>query len=636
MILEDCKTKKKNLSTAWIDYKKAFDSVPHTWIIKCMEIYKICPVTVNFITESMKCWKTTLHLNHAEGSITSRSINIKSGIFQGDSLSPLLFCLALAPLSSLIKASTYGYEVQGKTISHLFYMDDLKTYAKSDSQQTGLLNIVKTFSDDIKMEFGLDKCAKAAFKGGKLTETFDLQLDTDTCIKELDQENTYKYLGVDESDGIQHAKMKEKVRKEYYRRVRMVLKTELNAANRFEAINTLAIPVVTYSFNIIDWKMSEIKRLDTKTRKLLTLSKMHHTKADVDRLYLPRNAGGRGLIQLEASYKTTTIGLDTYLKNTDDALIKLVQEHDGRKKLYSIQKQAEQFKQELDLQIPDKQADETTTKYAKRTKQMARNKTQEKLTKQWEDKALHGRYPKRIKEADVDHHKTNQWLKSSGLKAETEGFIIAAQDQSLATRSYHARIIKDGTSPLCRMCNKYDETIDHIVSGCPELAKTEYIHRHDKAAAYIHWKVCHNYNIETSEKWYDHEPETVTENEDVTILWDMPIHTDRKITANRPDIVIKDHKTKTCKFIDMAVPSDRNTSVKVTEKLSKYKDLEIETGRMWGMRTETIPVIIGALGAIKKGLESYIGRIPGQISISELQKITLLGTAHILRRVLSS
>ena len=130
--------------------------------------------------------------------------------------------------------------------------------------------------------------------------------------------------------------------------------------------------------------------------------------------------------------------------------------------------------------------------------------------------------------------------------------------------------------------------------------------------------------------------QSVTENEDVTILWDMPIHTDRKITANRPDIVIKDHKTKTCKLIDMAVPSDRNTSVKVIEKLSKYKDLEIETSRMWGMRMETIPVIIGALGAIKKGLETYLARIPGQISISELQKITLLCTAHILRRVLSN
>ena len=100
----------------------------------------------------------------------------------------------------------------------------------------GLLTIVKTFSDDIKMEFGLDKCAKATFKRGRLTKTTDLHLDVNTVIEELDQESTYKYLGVNEGDGLQHSAMKEKIRKEYYRRVRMVLKTELNAANKFEAV----------------------------------------------------------------------------------------------------------------------------------------------------------------------------------------------------------------------------------------------------------------------------------------------------------------------------------------------------------------------------------------------------------------
>ena len=80
--------------------------------------------------------------------------------------------------------------------------------------------------------------------------------------------------------------MTEKVRKEYYRRVRLVLKSELNAANGFEAINTLVVPVVTYSFNIRNWKISEIKRLDTKTRKLLTIHRMKHPKADVNRTYL--------------------------------------------------------------------------------------------------------------------------------------------------------------------------------------------------------------------------------------------------------------------------------------------------------------------------------------------------------------
>ena len=103
---------------------------------------------------------------------------------------------------------------------------------------------------------------------------------------------------------------------------------------------------------------------------------------------------------------------------------------------------------------------------------------QEQLSTKWEGKALHGKHPKRMKDADADLQKTNQWLTSSGLKAETEGLIITAHDPSLATWFYHATSIKDGTSPLCRMCGKFDESVDHIIShGCPELAKNEYIQK---------------------------------------------------------------------------------------------------------------------------------------------------------------
>jgi outer membrane protein assembly factor BamA len=134
---------------------------------------------------------------------------------------------------------------------------------------------------------------------GRQTQTTNVDIDNDTVIKDIDQECAYKYLGVNEGDGIQHAILKEKIRKEYYRGMRMVLKNELNAANRFETINTLVIPVVTYSFNTINWKMSAIKRLDTKTRKMLPMEKMHHPKADVDRQYLPRAEGRRGIVQFE-------------------------------------------------------------------------------------------------------------------------------------------------------------------------------------------------------------------------------------------------------------------------------------------------------------------------------------------------
>ena len=155
------------------------------------------------------------------------------------------------------------------------------------------------------------------------------------------------------------------------------------------------------------------------------------------------------------------------------------------------------------------------------------------------------------------------------------------------------------------------------MAGCPELAKTKYLHRHDKAASYLHWNICKELNINVEEKWYEHEPQTVTERDNITILWDMPIQTDREIKANRPDIVIKDQQEKSCLLIDMSIPTETNTSVKVTEKLSKYKDLEIEIER------------------IKKGLEKYTKQIPGNIKISELQKIALLGTSRILRKTLS-
>ena len=81
----------------------------------------------------------------------------------------------------------------------------------------------------------------------------------------------------------------------------------------------------------------------------------------------------------------------------------------------------------------------------------------------------------------------------------------------------------------------------------------------------------------------------------------------------------------------VSVPSNRNTSTKVIEKLSEYKDLETESMRMWGMRTETVLVIVGALGLLREGMDQNLGKIPGASNINELQKIILLGMAHVLR-----
>ena len=78
------------------------------------------------------------------------------------------------------------------------------------------------------------------------------------------------------------------------------------------------------------------------------------------------------------------------------------------------------------------------------------------------------------------------------------------------------------------VCKRYEEPIDHITSGFPELEKSEYIYRHDKAASYISWNIFKEYNIKVGDKCHVYTPKTATENETCTILWDMPVHTNKE------------------------------------------------------------------------------------------------------------
>ena len=130
MLLEHYKSKHRNMSMAWIDYRKAFDSVSHDWIMKSLELFKVSPVIVNFLNSNMRNGKTTLFLSHKSGKLKSNPVGIKCGIFQGDSLSPLPFCLTLIRLTAERKAciryflSNFYFspnDSPSKTMKNVFY-----------------------------------------------------------------------------------------------------------------------------------------------------------------------------------------------------------------------------------------------------------------------------------------------------------------------------------------------------------------------------------------------------------------------------------------------------------------------------------------------------------------------------------
>ena len=97
-------------------------------------------------------------------------MNLRRGIFQGDSLSPLLFVICMIPLSSALRKVKAGYDFRGKQlkINHLLFMDDHKLFGKNEKQIDSLVKTVHIFSKDIGMEFGIKKCGMLVMKKGKI------------------------------------------------------------------------------------------------------------------------------------------------------------------------------------------------------------------------------------------------------------------------------------------------------------------------------------------------------------------------------------------------------------------------------------------------------------------------------------
>jgi len=250
---------------------------------------------------------------------------------------------------------------------------------------------------------------------------------------------------------------------------------------------------------------------------------------------------------------------------------------------------------------------------------------------------MHGQYIRNIDRQLIGEEDTFLCLSKGDLKAETESEIVAAQDQALQTKYYATKILNTETDSKCRLCQQFYEKIDHIISACQVLAKEQYIKRHDRVYAQLHFNICKETAVQLDKThWYEHVPKSVETSQgcEVTISWNQQVQTDRNSPNNKPDIIIRGNEKGTCMLTDVAISEDRNVIKKEAEKILKYTDLTIEIQRMWNVKAKVIPVIIGATGTISKSFRKYMSNIPGKHEVKELQKTAILGTAHTLRKVL--
>ena len=219
-------------------------------------------------------------------------------------------------------------------------------------------------------------------------------------------------------------------------------------------------------------------------------------------------------------------------------------------------------------------------------------------------KPLHGYY-ERVCSNVWDQASSFYWLVKGDISIESEGFLMAAQEQSLPTRAM-ANIYGSSGSSLCQLCGEHPETVEHLISGCSKLAGQMYKCRHDRVLKYLHWLLCKKYLLDCCPQWWCHVPAPVVETDQVKILWDFNIYCDRIINARRLDLTIIDKSKNMVTLVDVSIPADKRILEKEQEKITKYQDLRIELEHLWHKKTRIIPVVIGALGAVSSRFHDFI------------------------------
>lgn len=213
-------------------------------------------------------------------------------------------------------------------------------------------------------------------------------------------------------------------------RVLKILKTQVSAKNKIEALNIWAIPTFTYSSGILTWSKTDLQQIDRHIRTTLTEHGMLHPNSATERLYLPRKQGGRGLVCIEAACLQEEKNIAQYFNNTDLPVHQWIATQEGT----------------TDWGREENRGEPETENFTTR------------LERSWQAKALHGRFHASLHQPEVDPIHSNTYLTQGYLYPRTEGTLFAIQDQVVPTRTHSKYIMKlsieDTRCRLCQFCGR--------------------------------------------------------------------------------------------------------------------------------------------------------------------------------------
>ena len=461
--------------------------------------------------------------------------------------------------------------------------------------------LAKRASEAVGMKLGLSKCAVAHHQrgsiGGQLTDHGQMRVATNT--------SPYVYLGIEQVIRPTAAAMFERLRKEYKKRLNKIWGSELNGKHKIRATNVWAVSLFRYYFSNLRFTVRQCAELDKLTRRIMRLHKSLHYNASIERLYLPRQEGGRGLMSLRHVWEKEVVSIAAYVARTEVEIIFQVKRNWLRRQRtkigqkISMLKTASEILERYDLPPLDGPEHEFPESFGK-----ALGKAQMKeLTRDLCAKKIHPVFYNQCQKPGYDFHRSHYWLRDGRVQSQTEALIIAAQDGVIHTRAYRRRILKVNESSHCRLCGRGEETLGHLLAHCKNLSWTLYKRRHDRVLYQV--VLCIAKLLELTIPKHLHWSVTgwagvgVIENDQAKLTIDISKPTIETMSERRPDLIVELKSQKRILIVEIACAWDPLVPEREREKRAKYSALAKDLANQNpGHQVEVLTFVFGDLGSI--------------------------------------
>lgn len=654
-----------DLRVLFYDCRKAFDSVNRDHMFRVLEVARLNERLVHLLKSFTQNWTVKYELRDSGRVRRSGPLRVRRGLLQGDSLSPTWFNLCVAVISHAIRAENPGPTLRRNyrggsssgvgsiSISHVFYMDDLKVYCPTESVQESMETLIPGWFGEIGLSINSSKSAAAGAQGNVQSE-----------LPVLGLKDEYKYLGIESGFAVNEVSAYDRMQSTLVKRISAILDVkEHTVGQRRNEVRSMAFPGAKYIVaNVIlaskqpSSVMRDMKQLDRSIRELIRRKGILHSKCSNYRIYLDCKKGGLGWASMVREYCVAVAYSAAYLLTSSDPWVSRAREYftTGRLKEEStIFKQLLHIEEFLDVNFELSELDAPNDQ----PKMLARKWTKvidEKLQLDCLE-GLKGQARAGLilstESPDIDHARSYMWLEKAWVNDKTYQHGVSVLEGTLLEGVNSHNVYEK-----CRACKVSRANICHIVSGCAELRKSELTQRHNNVTRWLY--TCLQKCVDNSLPYvhYSHMIPALVKGNRLEVRYDVDIVTPAKLKHNRPDLVVFDRERKKIFVLEVSVAWYSAMGLSYTNKLHRYArnsnhefvttgvcpsgvNLAGELRKLYRDSfpngVEVMPFIMGPTGELHSKFYSHLCELLETSDVSwwieKIQRACVLGTDYTVR-----